>query len=219
MATAKKTTGAKKAAPRKSGNPKKNAAQSSRTTPPTPTPASQWKGKNERRPHPLTVPSGNTCLVRRVGMEAFLQGGVIPNGLMDIVVDAMDRAKARGAKRSSTPAVTKSEERKLMEEIQKDPQKVEQMFDLVDIVTCQVVVEPKVVPAKWSQADVAAGLCEAEDLGKVIPFSQRDDDLLYVDEVDQADKMFIFNYVVGGSADVERFRAESAERVAALGDG
>lgn len=45
---------------------------------------------------------------------------------------------------------------------------------------------------------------------------ERQDDLLYVDEIDEEDKSFLFQAVMGGTTDVETFRAEHAGNVAAL---
>lgn len=46
----------------------------------------------------------------------------------------------------------------------------------------------------------------------------RSEDLLYVDEVDLDDKMFIFNWVVGGTADLDRFHEEQGAAVQNLRD-
>lgn len=42
---------------------------------------------------------------------------------------------------------------------------------------------------------------------------ERDPEFLYVDEVEMDDKMFIFQWAVGGTSDVEQFRAEQAAAV------
>lgn len=72
-----------------------------------------------------------------------------------------------------------------------DAQMLEDMIALTDAVTCKVVVEPKVYPVPENESD-------------------RDDERLYVDEIEDEDKMFIFQWVTGGTTSVERFRQESA---------
>jgi hypothetical protein len=179
----------------------KKATTSKRTTPKkvkpqnlAPTPASSWKGKAQILPHPLPLPSGNVCMVKRVGMESFLKGGVIPNSLLGVVQESMDNAR-------KGKTMTKAQEVKLTKQISNDPQQLEDMLTLVDEVVLQVVVEPEVLRPPEEDSD-----------------EERDEDSLYVDEVDINDKMFIFNYVVGGSNDSARFREEAEQRVAALDD-
>lgn len=228
---AKTTKKAAKKAPAKkaSGNPKVRDIKSGRTTTSTPTAAKAWKGKEAKRPHPLDLPSGNTALVKRVGMESFLQGGNVPNVLMPIVQDALENAKQRTNPRQK--AMTKKEELDLTKLMAEDPEKIAEMFSMVDVIVTQVVIEPPVRSGHWTEEDrrkdssilpaFVEGVEDAREgprVGEFIPFSERNDDLLYVDDVDEEDKMFIFNYVVGGSADAERFRSEAAQRVAALDD-
>lgn len=49
--------------------------------------------------------------------------------------------------------------------------------------------------------------------------SPREEDRLYVDEVDFEDKSFIFQFALGGTRDLEAFRAESAAYVADVQNG
>lgn len=80
---------------------------------------------------------------------------------------------------------------------------LEEMFELVDTVTLLCVIEPKVhkVPER-----------EVDDDGN----PTREDDRLYVDEIDPEDRQYIFQYATGGIADVEQFRRETQERLASL---
>jgi len=207
--TAAKKAPAKKAAAKKKGGDPRNK-RPGRTTPPTPpaapagpTSAKAWKGKKSKKPYELALPSGNVCLVRAVGMESFLKGGLIPNSLLGLVQGALDKAK-------SGNEITKEDEDQFMETLMGDQQKIDDMFRLIDEVTLATVVEPEVhrVPTK----DDGNGV-------QVRDPDAMDDDLLYVEDVDTDDKMHIFNVVVGGTDDYESFRDEAAERLAALGDG
>jgi hypothetical protein len=145
------------------------------------TSASTWKSKTARGTL-ITVPSGNTAIVRAPGMQAFLKEGVIPNGLMAIVQESMI-----GVKKPSEVE---------MSSILSDPTKFQELLDLADSVTVACCVDPKVSPAPVGHD------------GKVLSVDdpERDEDVLYVDEVDFNDKMFIFNFAVGGTADLEQFR-------------
>jgi hypothetical protein len=67
----------------------------------------------------------------------------------------------------------------------------------VDHVVCHVVLAPLVLPIP------EAG-------------TERDDDVLYVDEIDMDDKMFIFGYATSGAKDLETFRQGQTANVAAV---
>jgi len=151
----------------------------------TPTTASAWKAKSVEGT-PLVVPSGNTCLVRAPGLQVFIKQGMIPNSLLPIVNDAI--------KKGSVPTNDDFN-------IQDDPEMLNEMMELMDAVTVYCVVEP------------AVEAMPVDDEGEPIPFSQRDPDTLYVDEVDFTDKIFIFQYAVGGSADLAKFRKELGQHM------
>jgi len=70
-----------------------------------------------------------------------------------------------------------------------DPEKVREMLLIFDRVTIRVWMEPKVLPVPEDEAD-------------------RDEDQLYVDEIDLADKIFTFNYLSGGDPDLASFRQQ-----------
>lgn len=81
-----------------------------------------------------------------------------------------------------------------------DAAAISDTFRLYDIVTVACVVEPAVSMPPEDDKD-------------------RDDDTLYVDEVDMEDKAFIFQWAVGGTADVEKFRQQSSSVLGALSEG
>lgn len=137
----------------------------------------------------LELPSGNVCLAKRKTLDVFLSEGIIPNSLMGIVQQQLNAAE--------------NKDDALQGELQKlasDPEKLKDVMALSDAVVIAVVLEPKVNPKPASE-------------------EERDEDLLYVDEVDMDDKMFIFQWAVGGTASVERFREERSALVADLSGG
>ena len=79
-----------------------------------------------------------------------------------------------------------------------DNQMVLDMVEFTDQLTMRCLAEPKAHPVPENEDD-------------------RDDDLLYVDEIDEEDKMFIFQWATGGTTDVERFRQEYSTKLDALG--
>lgn len=169
--------------------PKKSTKASKKTTA-----ATEWK--KQAQGVPLEVPSGNTCLARPVGMQVFLQQGMVPNSLMPIVNAAINEGKQFSLK-----------------ELDLTPEKITDVMTLVDAVVCFVVTEPKVYPTPMRPTGDGEGDTAFQE---PVPVEERDDSRLYVDEVDLEDKMFIFQFSVGGTRDVERFRAEQAALVEPL---
>jgi len=101
---------------------------------------------------------------------------------MPIVQEAMAKGKPPSAKDLS---------------LENNPELLEGVLALTDTACIFMVMEPVVKPVPL------------DDDGEVIPFSQREKgEFLYVDEIQFEDKMFIFNWAVGGTADLEKFRQE-----------
>lgn len=149
---------------------------------PAVTSAQSWR-KQTTEGTPLVVPSGNTCLVRpSSGLDMFIRNGSIPNALMPMIQEAIDKGKP-----PSAAALNLSD----------NPELLSSILEMCDTAAIFMVMEPVIKPIP------------RDDQGEVIPFSQRETgEFLYVDEVVFEDKMFIFNWAVGGTADLEKFREE-----------
>lgn len=155
----------------------------------TPTAAANWKGRRSGQAHSVTVPSGNVALCNRPGLDSFLRLGLIPNSLMGIVQRSIQEAQ-KG--KEVTAKKMQDEMNKLME----DPTKLADVLDFADKVVCFICVSPKVLmPPPEGEA--------------------RDENVLYADEVDMDDKMFLFQWAVGGTESVDTFREESGANVGA----
>jgi len=85
-----------------------------------------------------------------------------------------------------------------LEKIASDPENIAAAADMLNIICVEAVIEPKVhaVPAEGEE---------------------RNDELLYVDEVDLNDKAFISQFVMGGTRDLAQFRGEYEATVESLG--
>lgn len=160
------------------------------------TAANQWKKKEEG--HELTVPSGNVCLVRRPGPDLFMGSGMVPNSLLGIVMPLLQDAQEKGKEGDSSPVPVEVLE-PLQQNIMEDPEKISDMFVMIDSITLKCVIEPALSPVP--------------EQGE-----ERDPERLYIDDIDFEDKIYIFNYAVGGAADLERFRL-GTEAVVAGGQG
>lgn len=139
----------------------------------------------------LTLPSGLVVRVQnKGGMRAFVESGMVPNSLMTIVNEAV-------------AAGTSPSEEEVGKLIGMDGGKinvdaVNDMLEMTNRVVMNVVVDPKIYPVPPEEAE-------------------RRDDLVYIDEVSETDRMFIFQWVTGGTRDIERFRQEQVDVVGALG--
>ena len=153
------------------------------------------------------LPSGLVVKLRnKGGMRGFLASGIIPNSLMGIVQDAIGKGTAPDM------SGIVDDQGHMNEEMLND------MLLMTDRVVMDVMVDPVVLPApteadveEWNRTNRAAKdkVKEPDDL--------RDDEELYIDEVDEEDKAFIFQWVTGGTRDVEQFRKELAAGMDDLG--
>jgi hypothetical protein len=135
----------------------------------------------------LELPSGNYMRIKKVGLQALLTGGIMPNSLMGFAEKAL--------KRGGSAAEGPSEDD--LADLLQDPKKVKEIGLFMDNLLCKVAAEPVV---------------------HMLPEDgvERDPELLYVDEVDEEDKMFIFQVVTGGTTDIEAFRRETGSTMAAI---
>lgn len=159
-----------------------------------PTTAKGWRGKLGA-PHPLELPSGNVCLVKRPGLPQLLKDGVLPDVLTPMaekVISSVDKDEASSGIDDD------------LRDIMSQPDGMEKMFDAVERVAARVVVEPEL---RYSKHEI--GHPDGPSTWELIPEDLREEDVLYTDQVDLNDLMFIFQYVVGGSRDLEEFRKQT----------
>ena len=179
-----------------SGNPARKAQQTRQITK-----ASQW---GRIATVDLLLPSGNVALVRRPGLVELLGAGVFPDELLSFVQKSMDNAKLRLQGKTPEDGTATPEEE--IERLAKDPESIAKMYKVFDLTCAYAVVEPH----------VAYHMTREDNL---ILESERDPDVVYTDRILDADKIFIFNFVVGGTSDLSRFREEQSAVVANLSDG
>ncbi len=146
----------------------------------------------------LELPSGEVCLIKRPGVEGLIADGVFSDRLLPVIQKSIDAAK--GGKSSSVDIDGVMADTKLMADI----------MQTYDKVCAKVVIAPKVV---LHRRETEPGVWED------IPDEERDDEKVYTDEVDLDDKIFIFQFVMGGSDDLARFREQLESSMAAVPDG
>ena len=145
------------------------------------------------KPMELELPSGNVCLALRPGAQGLIKAGLLDSldqltGLVQVEhIDGNDPRKAGQTNVN-------------VEDLMKDPEKLAEGLSLVDKVICHVVKEPKI---HMDLTDDEKASRRASGLPEVDP------DVIYASQVDEEDKMFVFQWAVGGTNDLIQFRTES----------
>jgi hypothetical protein len=157
----------------------------------------------------ITLPSGQTCYARVIGMQGVLEAGVL--GEADSLSAFVGREyirKVRGAK--GRPDSEEIDPKKLMS----DPKSLQKIVKMVDGLTPHVVSRPEV----RCHYEVLNQGTDKEDT-KMIPKGERQPGVIYTDMIPLEDKMFLFNFAMSGVKEVETFRQESARAMGDVVDG
>jgi hypothetical protein len=140
-------------------------------------------------PVDLELPSGQLILARKPGLQQLMVEGVLHK--MDNLTALVDSKHVR--KGRGTPQVN-------VQSLLGDEKALADILHTVDRVLCAVVIKP---PVQMTPNDP----------------TRRVNGVIYADTVGIEDKMFLFNWALGGSRDIERFRRESEEVVGSLATG
>lgn len=158
--------------------------------------AREWRKKKGKE---LDLPSGNVALVQRPDLRKFVSKGQIPDALTGIVkasIAGNEQAKAE-----------------MEEAVKNDPEMLGSFVDFLDYVVLSAVLQPKVAAIPMQENE------DGSESNTPIPLDERNQSVLYVDEVDMDDKMFIFQYAIGGTTDLESFRHQQEELLGSLLSG
>lgn len=176
----------------------------------TPTPVGQWVGRIQVEGTDLALPSTNVARVRQISPQAFISEGLIPDPLSLIIRQAIN------SKQGLPPTTLKK--------ISEDPKMLADTMVLLDRVLAYVLIEPK---CQMPPACEECGSYYQEGPhidAKVEGYHAyqegvRDESVLYTDMVDMQDKFFIFQWCLGGTRDLEKFREEQQSSVGNILDG
>lgn len=154
----------------------------------------------------MELPSGLVMKLKNPGgLQSFIANGTIPNSLLGIVQDGLKGKSGVEA----TQAAAK---------IADDVDSLADMLKMLDVVMIQTAKDPQVFAVPTEDDVERHNILNRDDPEKQVstPDDLRKDDLLYVDEVEQLDKQFVFQWVSGGVRDLETFRAQLESNVAAV---
>jgi hypothetical protein len=184
----------------------------------TPTSAKDWKKASQLED--VELPSGNVAAIKRPGMEALFAAGVLPDELTKIALDQMKQVESgpQDHKKKGKPEAPGSIDPKVMEKFLEKEGAISDIFEAFDRVTAMCVVKPRCEFHKRRLVDDEGHqVYEGErQVWEEIPAEDRDEEVVYTDDVDMDDKTFIFNYVVGGTRDLESFREEYGDALATV---
>jgi hypothetical protein len=188
------TTPRKTAAPTKRAPRKRTAATVAASPPPNQNgdkyAPSTWGAVSAYED--LVVPSGQTCLVRRPGLEGLIKAGIVSN------FDALTRIVGDQSERMKTGKEPKSDE-EIMSDVMSSPERLEEMMRVINKIVIYVVVKPEI---KSAPNDITL----------------RQPAVIYDDMIDIEDKMFLMNFALGGVRDLERFRGQYESALGSVGD-
>lgn len=202
---------------------KKTTAKKTTATPIAATPVSAWAGATEVvEGKLLPLPSGNVARCRQVAPTTFLEGGFLPDPLTQIVRQAIQ------SKSGLKPQQVK--------EMVDDPEQLVATMQTFDRVLSYVMVEPEcrlrpecvaMILSDDGESDVECGLPWHDPIHQVAgtpnrhvcKTGEREPNVLYVDMVTMEDKLFVFQWALGGTSDLEQFRQELGANVESLANG
>lgn len=182
----------------KSGNPAKAAQEAEALR------ISQVGDFKKRIGGIIELPSGFMVKVKNPGgLRAFLNTGLIPNSLMGIIQKGLDKGSGKGIAAE------------IVKDGKIDSEMLTDMMQMMDGIACKVIVEPRIYPALTEADLIAWNQGHPEDQKELVEELRRDD-RLYADELPDDDKMFLFQWISGGTRDLETFRRQHAAGVDAL---
>lgn len=167
----------------------------------------------------LECPSGQLCQVRRPGVAGLVKAGVLDS--LDSLSALVKTEHVDRVEKGKDPHVTAEEIRALAN----NKAGLISAMNLADQIAVYCVTQPKLEPVPLVRNPVTGEPELDDDMQPIeIPLEGRartrlDDPsvpLVYVDQVDLMDKMFILQFVVGGVTDLESFREGFTETLGGL---
>lgn len=160
-----------------------------------------WASKAQRSDETfsLTLPSGQVCRVKKVDIMDLLATGLLRH--FDVLSSLMDEGPIKAGKDKlqghKGKAKAKDDDNKLIKKIMADPSVIGAMVGMADLIAPRACVEPR----------VAIHYDPMDDSRTPIPADDREDGIIYTDQIDFMDKIEIMNECVDGMEDLSQFRS------------
>jgi hypothetical protein len=162
-----------------------------------------WKKSKAEAYIDLECPTGTWCQIRKPNPRALVTLGFLDRlDTLNGVIQSKHIKRVKGEAKIDTTSLIK------------DPTSLMGMLELADRVVEYVVIQPTV-----QRPYVSTGVDgEGNPTERQLRGDERDDEVIYTDELDDADKMFIFSLSAGGDPDLATFRKLYNESAANLGN-
>lgn len=150
----------------------------------------------------VTCPSGQVALVKRPGVQGLVEAGVLHD--IDSLTGLVDQKHIKRVKGTG--------EQIDVAKLMKDPESLGRVMKVIDLVTVYCVVKPKLALA-WKDVEGQQVPLDNEERAKLV---EEQSIQAFSDQVELDDKMFLFNYAVGGTRSLERFRDAAEDALAGV---
>jgi hypothetical protein len=164
--------------------------------------------------HELTLPSGQTCQARKIGMEGLLEMGILDQAdSLTAIAEKYTSSKKVGG--PDGPTVAETNDAALLA----DPAALKAVIGLADRAMPVIVVSP---PVALHYSERVVGKTKVtklltEDDRVKIREERNQPGLIFTDQIDFADKMHLFDWASGGLKGLTSFRGESTADVGVVG--
>jgi len=177
----------------------------------------------------VELPSGQVCQAKRIGPTELVKNGLLSRvDILSSIVqtDHIDRVSGR-ADADLSEADKEAKRNAELVLLMKDPDKLLAAMGMIDDITCMAVVQPKVNAIPLPRVATMQDIIEFSNETKYqapIPDMEVGQEFtpprliggVYVDSIPEDDKMFLFQWTLGGSNDLAEFREGLGQRMDAL---
>lgn len=154
----------------------------------------------------LTLPSGQIVHARRVGLEALIKTGII--GEADALTQLVDQNHLRRGG-------GKAKQQDPMQAMMRDPRAFGTLMEIMDRSIPLIVVKPEV---RLHMVELDRPAADGSKT-RMLNDDERQDGVIYTDQIPITDKVDLLNYGVGGLTSLASFREESEAPVATVEHG
>lgn len=162
----------------------------------------------------LVLPSTQTCRARRVSIETLLEMGIVAEAdTLTPLVQQYTKDIQRGG--PSSPKETVIDEAAMMQ----DPETLKKIIFLADKSMPHIVISPRVAlhfkETTVGKTTVTKAYTDAERA----EIRETQPDIIFTDQIGLEDKMYLFEWALGGLAKMVTFRPGSQADVGSVGSG
>lgn len=174
---------------------------------------SVWASNRPDQTEELTTPSGQTCEAKKIGVEGLIEMGILSqmDSLTALVEQYTTNVKKHGPQGPTTSELDETA-------IMADPESVKAVIGLADRALPIIIVDPPVAlhftEVKVGKTTVSKRLSEAER--EKLREDRGQPDLIFTDQIDFEDKMWLFDWATGGLQAMTTFRRGSSADVASV---